>query len=311
MKNLTKCLTSYLTILIFFVITACSQDKKMTETTTTQCPKKLEIPLGANDVQPIALNTQPVIQSGIATNDKLLGYSFEAKSGQKLSYTTNQNICIWIYTPENQILSSSELPVTGKYTIQISTPKGSTTFTLTISLENATVATTPSSSPMSEPVSTEVTPSSFSSSSNPEPSVSNNDFTNSVSAPTSISNETPTPSVSLNVDRPSPEKIIEAYYSNINNHQYQDAWNILPTSFQENKQIHPDGYNSFLQWWYKVNYVGIKKSSLVEFNSYSAIVNVWTNYHMNNGKSFPIRLKYYMTWNDTKQNWDITQVDKF
>jgi hypothetical protein len=282
----------------------------MTEITDSQCPTKPGMVLGINDVTPIALSTQPVIQSDTARSDKSLGYSFEAKSGQKLSYTTNQNICIWIYTPENQILSSSELPVTGKYTIQISTPKGSTTFALTISLENTTVATIPSSSPIAEPVSTEVTPSSVSSST-PEPSLSNNDYTNSISAPTSISPETSTPSVSLNVDRPSPEKIIEAYYSNINNHQYQDAWNILPTSFQENKQIHPDGYNSFLQWWYKVNYVGIKKSSLVSSNSYSAIVDIWTNYHMNTGKSFPIRLKYYMAWNDTKQNWDITQVDKF
>jgi len=135
MNNLTKYLTSYLTTFIFFVITACYQDKKITEINDFQCPTKPEIALEKKDVKPISLSSQPITQSGILNHNRSLGYSFDAQSGQRLSYKTNQKICIWIFTPENHLLSSDDLPTTGKYIIQILTLKGSTTFDLTVSLD--------------------------------------------------------------------------------------------------------------------------------------------------------------------------------
>jgi hypothetical protein len=64
------------------------------------------------------------------------GFTFDAQSGQKLSYATAENVCVWVFTPDNKLLNTQTIPQSGKYTIQVSAPKGSTTFNLTLSLQN-------------------------------------------------------------------------------------------------------------------------------------------------------------------------------
>ena len=76
----------------------------------------------------------------------LLTSCFEAKAGQKLSYRTADDICIWLYAPNTQLLKSGDLPITGKYTLQLSALKGSTTFNVEISLGTLS-ASAPSVSP--------------------------------------------------------------------------------------------------------------------------------------------------------------------
>ena len=290
MDNLIKSLS--LCTFIFSVITACSQNNKTTEKTTAKCPTQPKIVLESNNVKAISFSTQPITQSGMVSSNKSLGYTFKATSGQKLSYATNQDICIWIYTPDNQILTTRDLPTTGKYTIQVSAPGGSTTFDLAVNLESVAAASTLLSSPT------------------PTSPASNNIWKNSTLASSSFSSRIPTSPVSTNIVRPSPEKIIEDYYTKVNSHQYQDAWNILSTALQENKQVHPDGYISFIEWWHKVKSVDINKSTLAEANSNSAIVNVWANYHMNNGRKVLIPLKFYIGWNDTNSKWNVIKVEK-
>jgi hypothetical protein len=307
MNNLIKNLS--LTTLICFVTTACSQNKTTTAITPVPCPNQPTIVLESNNVKPIDFSTQSITQSGMVSSNKSLGYTFEAKSGQKLSYTTNQDICIWIYTPDNQIITSRDLPTTGKYTIQVSVPKGSTTFDLVLNLENVTAASTPISS-LSNNVWTTSTAATTSSPSPTSPVPNNNVWTNATVASNSISSPTPTSSTSNNVYRPSPAKVITAYYSKVNNHEYRDAWNILPTALQKDKELHKNGYNSFIEWWHKVKYVSINRYSLAEADKESAVVNVWTDYHMNNGRKVAIPLKFYMSWNDTSQKWDITKIKK-
>lgn len=136
MNYLEKQTISSIAMFLFTVITACSQTKQITENSTLECPSKPKIALKSSNVKPILLNNQTIIESGMASTTKLVGYSVEAKSGQKLSYKTNENLCIWIYTPDNQILTTPHLPITGKYLIQIATPKGATTFDLSMNIEN-------------------------------------------------------------------------------------------------------------------------------------------------------------------------------
>ena len=106
--------------------------------TSDECPEQPEVVLEDKNVQAIALNNEKATLSGIAKKNQSLGYTFEAKSGQKFNYQTDEDICLWIYTPENQLLSSKNLSVDGNYIIQVSAPKGSKTFDLEISLETPT-----------------------------------------------------------------------------------------------------------------------------------------------------------------------------
>ncbi len=98
------------------------------------CPEKPIGHLDQNNIKNVPLDTQIVKESGTVSEQQSLGYVFEAKSGQKLSYDNKSNICVWVFTPDLEPLKSKELTKSGKYTIQISATKGSQPFNLDMTL---------------------------------------------------------------------------------------------------------------------------------------------------------------------------------
>ena len=110
--------------------------------------------LDSKNVKPIQIASQPITETGQVRVDKFLGYTFEAKSGQKLSYQTNDDICIWIYAPDNQIINNKDLSQTGKYIIQVAAPKGLRNFELKMGLDVSQPLITSSSTSGEQNVST-------------------------------------------------------------------------------------------------------------------------------------------------------------
>lgn len=101
---------------------------------SSSCPTKPTVTLSENDVQEILLNEQPLTKSGYAIPSKATGYKFAAKSGERISLSSNNNICTWVYSPDNEIISGDKLPKTGKYIIQVSALKDKQKFDLKIKL---------------------------------------------------------------------------------------------------------------------------------------------------------------------------------
>ena len=97
------------------------------------CPEKPILNLDQQTLEDINLD-QSLIKSGRVTATKSLGYRFDAESGQTLNYSTNDDVCIVIYTPDNQIIESGELTISGKYILEVSAPQGTRTFNLSMSL---------------------------------------------------------------------------------------------------------------------------------------------------------------------------------
>ncbi|TAE59107.1 MAG: DUF4101 domain-containing protein [Nostocales cyanobacterium] len=118
-----------------------------TANTSSECPEQPKVTLKANDVKEITLNEQTVTISAQASANKAIGYTFIANSGDKLNYQTNENLCIWVYSPDNQIITGSTLPKEGKYTMQITALQGSKTFDLDMSLGELQVSTPPPVTP--------------------------------------------------------------------------------------------------------------------------------------------------------------------
>lgn len=141
----------YLTLLLLNSgCQALSQTPQQSNLTSTVCPSKPNGKLEDKNVKDIYL-THGISKISTQTSpDNLVGYSFEAKSGQKLSYRTSDNICIWLYSPENKLLSGGDLPLDGKYILQVSAPKGSTTFNLEMTF-GSLQASAPSISPLPSP----------------------------------------------------------------------------------------------------------------------------------------------------------------
>ena len=144
MKKLYFCLT----LLMLYGCTANSQiSGSKVEPISNNCPAKPENSLDPSDVKSIVLKNQMLTESKIANQSKSVGYTFEGKAGQKLNYHTTNAICIWVFTPDNQLLNSGFLPNSGKYTIQVSAPQGSTTFDIAMGLD--VVSPSPTSPPSS------------------------------------------------------------------------------------------------------------------------------------------------------------------
>jgi hypothetical protein len=134
-------------LMIFLFLNSCSQNQTTSDnlgqseaiqkSPSTECANKPQVSLKEENIENIDFDNSPVTQSGIIRKNEMIGYRFQGESDQRLNYQTNDNICVWIFTPNNQLLQQSQLPITGTYIMQVSTPIGSRTFDITVNLESA------------------------------------------------------------------------------------------------------------------------------------------------------------------------------
>lgn len=79
---------------------------------------------------------KPIRESGSLKSGQDIGYSFNGSSGGQLKYGIS-GVCVWVYTPNNEILTGPDLPIVGKYVVQISAlnqEQNTTKFDLDLSL---------------------------------------------------------------------------------------------------------------------------------------------------------------------------------
>lgn len=191
--------TSIISMIVpYMLLGACSTNQQATPTVAKSadvCTDQPSQPLNNQNVQTVSLSEKVTTISGIVNQNKQVAYVFDAKAGQTLRYQTKDDICAWLYTPDNKLLSSGQLPSDGKYIVQVTTLSGSKTFNLEMNLESP-------QSQMKE-----------SASAQPSPNLS---------------------SSTLSSDRgsSSPETFVSSYYSKINQRNYRAAWETLSSDFQ-------------------------------------------------------------------------------
>lgn len=100
------------------------------------CPQVSNEPLLSESVQPADLKEGTVDLTGQIRSGQSLGFTFQGKAGQPLNFSTQDNLCIWVFTPSNQLLQGGNLPEDGKYIIQLDTPSGTTAFSLNLDLND-------------------------------------------------------------------------------------------------------------------------------------------------------------------------------
>jgi len=99
-----------------------------------KCPKQPQIPLRSQDVIPLEFDTQTIARSRTVKNSEMIGYQFTAETGQTLNYGTKNELCIWVYSPNQELVKQGELTESGDYIMQISTVNSSETFKLELTL---------------------------------------------------------------------------------------------------------------------------------------------------------------------------------
>jgi hypothetical protein len=256
----------FLFSLSFYFLTACSQNQLVNQVITSQCPTKPMAVLEANNVKPISLDSQAMKETGMVTNNKSLGYTFTAKSGDKLVYKTNQDICIWIYTPDNQLINSPILPLDGKYTVQVAAMGGSTTFDLGLELQNDAEKSLSSAEPTPEPTPLET-------------------------SQTNIENS----------PRKDPADFIRNHYLSLNNREYSQTRNQLSNRF---KNKYSGTYAEYQQWWDSVKKIRIGDVKTVNDNGNNVTLDVELWYYMNTGRIVQdSRNRIYLIWNKNDNRW--------
>lgn len=129
-----KKLTFYILVFIFY---GCQQQPQVLQQipqASKPCPEKPTSALNTKNVKEVTLSNQIVRESGQVSANKSIAYIFEGRAGQEFKRKTLDDICIWLYTPDNQIIHTEVLPNTGKYIVQITAPQGATSFNLEMSL---------------------------------------------------------------------------------------------------------------------------------------------------------------------------------
>ena len=190
------------------------------------CPEKPMVSLSEKDVETVALNESTITKSGQVSASKNIGYTFTATTGQKLSYNTDTDVCLWVFTPDNEILKGGELSKNGKYIIQVAAPKGVKTFDLKMSLGVLeTAANTPTVSTTDTP---EATPENT-----PE------------ATPENTPEATPE-----NTPEATPERTSERTSENNNYQSSSDNNNIQPDNIQPENDISQEQALELVQKWY-------------------------------------------------------------
>ncbi|MBD2251253.1 protein kinase domain-containing protein [Nostoc parmelioides] len=108
-------------------------------------------------------------------------------------------------------------------------------------------------------------------------------------------------------DRPSPEEAVQNYYETINEGEYSTAWNLLAPSFQNNRKLHPRGYESYLDWWGgQVESVDVEQVSLLEANADTATVNAQLRYFMKSGRQSSSSVRFSLVWDGDNNRWVVS-----
>ena len=99
-----------------------------------KCPKQPNIALQSKNVIPLDFNEETITKSGTVSNSQMIGYQFTAETGQTLNYETDNELCIWIYDPNQSLVKPAKLSTSGEYIMQVSTLNSSEPFEITLTL---------------------------------------------------------------------------------------------------------------------------------------------------------------------------------
>jgi serine/threonine protein kinase, bacterial len=180
------------------------------------------------------------------------------------------------------------------------------------STPNSSSKVSSSSSSPANPDSSSKVSSSSSSTANPDSSSKVSSSSSSPANPDSSSKVSSSSSSPANSPSIAPTDIVKDYYTKINTRDFQGAWNKLPISLQNDRSIHPNGYNSFLDWW--SNQVGSAQllgTNLVSSTDREAIVDADVQYFMRSGqgrRSTPQAMRYFFVKDTSNNTWIIEKI---
>jgi len=108
----------------------------------------------------------------------------------------------------------------------------------------------------------------------------------------------------------SAQDTLKNYYSAINNREYRTAWNYFSIQNKNNQELHPNGFNSFTDWWKKVSQIEVHSLKVQNISNESAIVDSRLHYSIKSGRTISQSLKFFLIWDVLSDRWLINKVER-
>ncbi len=149
--NQSQYLFKYAIILMIFGLFGC--DALSPESQNSSVEESVIVPSSPVDCsvrsqqelrnpQPLDFSELTVRKQGTITAEEDLVFVFQGEPGDRLSYEYDEEqLCLWVYAPNNDRISEGELTRTGQYMIQVSSRYPQGTYDLEIDLRNPIVLT--------------------------------------------------------------------------------------------------------------------------------------------------------------------------
>jgi hypothetical protein len=83
-----------------------------------QCPSLPTMALLPENIESVDPLGEPIERQG-SIDQTAIGYQFTGKEGDELDYAIDSELCLWIFAPNNQLVTTTTLPMDGNYVIQI------------------------------------------------------------------------------------------------------------------------------------------------------------------------------------------------
>ena len=103
---------------------------------------------------------------------------------------------------------------------------------------------------------------------------------------------------------------LKNYYSAINNRQYRTAWNYFSIPHKNNQELHPNGFDSFTDWWTQVSQIEIEQIKAEKVNKEIATVDSKLHYSTKSGRTISQSLRFFLIWDILSERWLINKVEK-
>jgi hypothetical protein len=108
----------------------------------------------------------------------------------------------------------------------------------------------------------------------------------------------------------SPDKFVTQYYSNLNSNNYEKSWNMLSHRLKNDYRSHPNGYDSYLEWWTKVANVNVFDSLIIYETDTMVKVQSNLEYYLTSGRRLQQVLIFSLVFDENNNSWYLDKIDR-
>ena len=115
--------------------------KSVSPPVSGRCPEKPQGTLEPKNVKSVLFVNETASTSDQLRSGESIGYRFQGEAGKTLRFQTKEDICIWVFSPTNKVITDFKLPETAQYIIEVAAKQGSQSFSLQMNLSDKSLST--------------------------------------------------------------------------------------------------------------------------------------------------------------------------